>query len=70
MGLTAIISAIGMASHYAMIAAQIGQDVSPFIVLIRKWTEKDAQVTQTDIDSLHAMAKPYFDMLNDTSRDV
>lgn len=70
MNVAAILSAITMTAHYAGLAVQIGESAAPFLAKIAEWAKPGAVVTQSDVDALHAMAKPYFDMLNDTSRDV
>lgn len=59
---------INIVAGYLKLAAEIGADVGPFVTFIQRISDaKD--VTQADVDELHAMSKPYLDMLNDTSRD-
>lgn len=70
MNLAAVLAAISLASRFAAIALQIGMDAKPFIALIEKWATTPEAVTQADFDGLYAMSKPFFDRLNDTSKDV
>lgn len=59
---------INIIAGYLKLAAEVGAEVKPFIAFIQRISAAQ-DVTQRDVDELHAMSKPYLDMLNDTSRD-
>lgn len=60
---------INIVAGYAKLASQIGKDSGPYLAFIQRISAA-ATVTRADVEELHAMSKPYLDMLNDTSRDV
>lgn len=69
MDIAAILKAVAIAAEYAELALKIGADAMPFIQKIREWLSAPANVTQGEIDNLHAMGKPIMDRINDTSHD-
>lgn len=69
MDLTTILAGISVAARFASLALQIGISAKPFLDFIEKAANTPNSVTRADFDSLYAMSKPFFDKLNDTSRD-